>query len=146
MLSIEQLKTIHPLIATPSHDGKFFHNYVLSLLNFLNESNRIGMPTQYLLMQGESLITRARNNCVATFLDNPEWTHLFWIDSDIGFTPEAAFRLLQSDYDIAAGVYPLKREEWPEEGLPQGMTLSEFTANYQRYTVNARVQGGVDHL
>lgn len=146
MLSSEQLKTIYPLIVTPSHDGKFFHNYVVSLLNFLHESNRVGMSTQYLLMQGESLITRARNNCVATFLENPEWTHLFWIDSDIGFTPNAAFRLLQADYDIAAGVYPLKREEWPEEGLPQGMTLREFVANYQRYTVNARVQGDADHL
>lgn len=146
MLSTEQLKTIYPLIVTPSHDGKFFHNYVLSLLNFFHESNRIGMSTQYLLMQGESLITRARNNCVATFLENTEWTHLFWIDSDIGFTPDAALRLLQSDYDIAAGVYPLKREDWPAEGLPQGMTFSEFLANYQRYTVNARVQGDADHL
>lgn len=146
MLSTEQLKTIYPLIVTPSHDGKFFHNYVLSLLNFFHESNRIGMSTQYLLMQGESLITRARNNCVATFLENTEWTHLFWIDSDIGFTPDAALRLLQSDYDIAAGVYPLKKEDWPAEGLPQGMTFSEFLANYQRYTVNARVQGDADHL
>ncbi|WP_228257201.1 hypothetical protein [Acinetobacter sp. WCHAc060025] len=62
---------------------------------------------------------------------------MFWIDSDIGFSAEAAFRLLQADYDIAAGVYPLKRDHWPADGLPEKMTYEQFLANYQRYTVNA---------
>ncbi len=146
MLTTEQLKSIYPLIVTPTHDGKLFHNYVNSLLNFQNTAMLLGMPLQFLIMQGESLITRARNNCVATFLDNPEWTHLFWIDSDIGFSPDAALRLLQADYDIAAGVYPLKREEWPTEGLPQNMSYEQFLANFQRYTVNARPEKGADHL
>lgn len=144
MQSTEQLTTIYPLIVTPSHDGKFFHNYVTSLLNFHNTATHLGMQVQFLLMQGESLITRARNNCVASFLANPEWTHLFWIDSDIGFSPEAALRLLQADYEIAAGVYPLKTEEWPAEGLPKDMTYVEFKALYQKYTVNARVPAGQD--
>lgn len=137
MLTQEELKGIFPLIVTPSHDGKFFHNYVVSLLNFQNSACHMGMNTQYFLMQGESLITRARNNCVAAFLANPEWTHLFWIDSDIGFSSEAAFRLLQSGYDIAAGVYPLKHEAWPEQGLAKDMTYAEFLAHFQRYTMNA---------
>lgn len=85
-----------------------------------------------------------RNNCVASFLQNPEWTHLFWVDSDIGFSPEAALRLLQADYEIAAGVYPLKAEEWPADGLPKDMTYAEFKALYQKYTVNARVPAGAD--
>ena len=144
MQSTEQLTTIYPLIVTPSHDGKFFHNYVNSLLNFQNTATHLGMQVQFLLMQGESLITRARNNCVASFLANPEWTHLFWIDSDIGFSPEAALRLLQADYEIAAGVYPLKTEEWPAEGLPKDMSCAELKALYQKYTVNARVPAGQD--
>ena len=139
MLTNDQLRGIYPLIVTPSHDGKFFYNYTLSLLNLQNVSMQLGMPIQFLLQQGESLVTRARNNCVAQFLENPDWTHLFWIDSDIGFTPDAALRLLRADYDIAAGVYPLKYEAWPEQGLPQGMTKQAFQALYQRYTVNGRV-------
>ena len=86
MLTNDQLRGIYPLIVTPSHDGKFFYNYTLSLLNLQNVSMQLGMPIQFLLQQGESLVTRARNNCVAQFLENPDWTHLFWIDSDIGFT------------------------------------------------------------
>ena len=136
MLNLNQLNHIHPLICTPSHDGKYFHNYILSLLNTIATANQLGVRIQVSLMAGESLVTRARNNAVATFLENPEWTHLFWIDSDIGFSPQAFFRLLQADRDVACGVYPLKYEKWPEAGIPAQMTYEEFRSRYARYTVN----------
>ena len=47
------------------------------------------------------------------------WTHLFWIDADIGFEPEAALRLLLAGHDVVAGVYPLKIDGWPAEGLDE---------------------------
>ncbi|MGV2293286.1 hypothetical protein AAHK20_31575 [Trinickia sp. YCB016] len=137
MLDTAALRNFFPVIVTPSHDGKYFHHYVTSLLGLSTAANHLGMRLDVMLHSGESLITRARNNCVAAFLANRHWTHLFWIDSDIGFSPEAAFRLFLSDYDVAAGVYPLKRENWPAEGVPQGMTQAQFESAYTRYTVNA---------
>lgn len=142
MLDASALKSFWPAIMTPSHDGKFFQNYVVSLMHFIGLANQTGMPMQLCLQQGESLVTRARNNCVANFLSHPEWTHLFWIDADIGFSSEAAIRLLLSDYDIACGVYPLKREEWPAEGLVAGTTRQQFEATYTRYTANTDVMPG----
>ena len=138
MLEPSELRQFFPVVVSPSHDGKFFQNYVTSLLNFTIEAERAGMRMQVLFHQGESLVTRARNNCVAQFLANPSWTHLFWIDADIGFSAQAAFRLLLSGYDIAAGVYPLKRENWPAEGVPAGTTQQQFEATFTRYTVNAK--------
>jgi hypothetical protein len=138
MLEPSELRQFFPVVVSPSHDGKFFQNYVTSLLNFTIEAERAGMRMQVLFHQGESLVTRARNNCVAQFLANPDWTHLFWIDADIGFSAQAAFRLLLSGYDIAAGVYPLKRENWPAEGVPAGTTQQQFEATFTRYTVNAK--------
>lgn len=135
MLQPQALKEMFPLFITPSHDGKYFHNYVISLINLSSYAAQIGLPMQVSLQRGESLITRARNNAVAEFLANPQWTHLFWIDSDIGFTPEAALRLLLSDYDIAAGVYPLKHEQWPDY-IPEGMSKAQFESATTRYTVN----------
>ena len=38
-------------------------------------------------MHSESLITRSRNNMVRKFLSDETLTHLFWMDSDITFTP-----------------------------------------------------------
>ncbi len=140
MLPDSALQSMYPVIMTPSHDGKYFHNYVLSLLNFSHMANKAGMPLQVYMTRGESLVTRARNNAVAEFLAHPEWTHLFWIDSDIGFSPQAAFRLLLSDYDIAAGVYPLKSDFWPAEGTPQGMTQEVFESLYTRYTINTHAE------
>ena len=110
MLPTSALADMFPVVVTPSHDGKYFHNYTLSLLNLVSSAAQQGLPLQVLLQRGESLITRARNNAVADFLAHPQWTHLFWIDSDIGFSTQAAYRLLLSDYDVACGVYPLKHE------------------------------------
>jgi hypothetical protein len=138
MLDPSELGQFFPVVVTPSHDGKFFQNYVASMLNFTVQAERAGMRMQVLMHQGESLVTRARNNCVAQFLANPQWTHLFWIDADIGFSAQAAFRLLLSDYDIAAGVYPLKRENWPDGGVAAGTTQQQFEATFTRYTVNAK--------
>ncbi|MFH0134075.1 hypothetical protein [Variovorax sp. EL159] len=138
MLDPSELRQFFPVVVSPSHDGKFFQNYVLSMLNLTIEAERAGMRLQVLFHQGESLVTRARNNCVAQFLANPHWTHLFWIDADIGFSAQAAFRLLLSGYDIAAGVYPLKRENWPAEGVAAGTTQQQFEATFTRYTVNAK--------
>ena len=142
MQDASALKGFYPVVMTPSHDGKFFQNYVLSLLNFVAQAERIGMPMQVYFHQGESLVTRARNNSVATFLANPQWTHLFWIDADIGFSVEAALRLLLSGYDIASGVYPLKRENWPAEGVAAGTTREQFEATHTRYTANAAAGEG----
>ena len=136
MLPETALAGMYPVIMTPSHDGKYFHNYVLSLLNVVHDAAARGLNVQVMMQRGESLITRARNNCVAEFMANPDWTHLFWIDSDIGFSAQAFYRLLLADRDVAAGVYPLKRERWPSEGLPQGMTQQAFEQHYTLYTVN----------
>ena len=56
MLPVTALKDMFPVIMTPSHDGKYFHNYTVSLLNFVIEAQKIGMPLQVVLHRGESLI------------------------------------------------------------------------------------------
>ena len=100
------LKTFRTLVATPCFGGGICLDYVLSIINVQRECIGAGMGLDFYFNPGDSLVTRARNDCVAYFLSNELFTHLFWIDADIGFSPEAAFRLLLSDRDIAAGAYP----------------------------------------
>lgn len=142
MLPESALTGFYPVIMTPSHDGKYFHNYTLSLLNTVHHAAARHLPLQVFMQRGESLITRARNNGVAEFLQHPEWTHLFWIDSDIGFSVEAFHRLLLSGRDIAAGIYPLKKENWPSEGVAAGTTRADFERRYTGYTVNTAPKAG----
>ena len=136
MLDRSALKTFQPLVATPCFGEKLCLNYVLSIINFQRECIQVGVPFEFFFRPGDSLVTRCRNDCVAHFLSIKSYTHLFWIDADIGFSPEAAFRLLLCDRDVAGGVYPLKREDWPAGGVPQGTTRRRFEELYARYTVN----------
>jgi hypothetical protein len=141
MLDRSALKGFRPLVATPCYGGMLCLNYALGVLQFQRAAVEVGMPLEFHLRRGDSLVTRCRNDCVAFFLSNPQFTHLFFIDSDIGFTADSAFRVLLADRDVAAGVYPLKREDWPPGGVPQGTTRASFEARYQRYTVNTGRQG-----
>ena len=136
MLDYCELQNFRPLIVTPSHNYSVFLNYLVSVLDFVNESRDQRMALDFHFMGGESLITRARNGAVALFMSNENWTHLVWIDADIGFRPRAIFRLLLSGYDVAAGIYPLKIEMWPDQGVPAGLTRNQFINMYARYPVN----------
>jgi len=88
------------------------------------------------------LITRGRNNIVRKFLSEEKFTHLFWIDSDIAFSADSVFRLLRADRDVAAGVYPMKSNRWPAEGLPAGMTQKELEDRFTEYPFNPIGHGG----
>ncbi|MFZ3311436.1 MAG: hypothetical protein WA280_18945, partial [Xanthobacteraceae bacterium] len=146
MLDSAALKLFQPLFVTPCFGERVFLNYVLGIIPLQREAIAAGMACDFHFRPGDSLVTRVRNDCVAFFLSQPQYTHLFWIDADIGFSPQAAFRLLLSGHDVAAGVYPLKREDWPAEGLPAGTTRKKFDELYARYTVNTGRIGddGVD--
>ena len=71
----------------------YFHS-ILDLQNFCREE-QIGLNIQTLGQ--ESLVTRARNTLVANFLDNDSFTHLLFIDADIGFEAKSLKRFLEYD-------------------------------------------------
>src|ERR1700712_1022763 len=141
MLELAALKDIRPFVATPSHAGTLGSNCVRSLLGLVNLAWTHGMPMQTRFLDGDSLVTRARNRLVAEFMADLRWTHLFWIDADIGFEPQAALRLLLSGRQVVAGIYPQKRDGWPgaglEAALPVGSTRADFDARYARFPLNA---------
>ena len=83
MLDRSVLKTFRPLIVTSCFGEKLCLNYVLSIINFQREAMAAGLPFDFFFRPGDSLVTRVRNDCVAYFLANPGYTHLFWIDADI---------------------------------------------------------------
>jgi hypothetical protein len=60
----------------------------------------------------ESLIERARNILVKRFIQQPNFTHMMFIDADIGFNPESVIRLLEFDKDVTSAVYPKKSINW----------------------------------
>lgn len=140
MLHPSALREIRPFVATPSYGGMLATNYVQGLLGLVNLAWTRGFAMQTRFLDGDSLIPRARNRLVAEFMADARWTHLFWIDADIGFDPEAALRLLLAGRDVVAGVYPLKTDGWPVEGLgsplPAGATRADFEARHAKFPFN----------
>jgi hypothetical protein len=101
------------LIGTPCYGGLVTHIYLQAVLKLM-VAPRQGLRLGLITAAHDSLITRARNNIVANFLDTPDATHLMFIDADIGFEPEALHRLLRLDEDLVAGRYPVKVRDWPK--------------------------------
>ncbi len=103
----------HIVIGTPCYGGQVTSLYTTSLLRLQHACAKRGdIDLSFLLMGGDALITRARQDLAAHFLDNPLATHLLFIDSDIAFDPDQVFRLLQFNVEFSAGVYPTKRIDW----------------------------------
>ena len=113
------------LVATPCFGGQVTTVYANSMLKLQAACRAQQIDFEWLMLGGDALITRARADLVAHFLDRPEATHLLFIDADIGFEPMQVFRLLAFDADVTASAYPAKRIDWQRvreviaAGLPQ---------------------------
>ena len=95
-------------IATPAFGHQVTTNYTNSLLKFVSTSHpRLAVSTAVHIQSGMALVTQARNNCVAYFL-NSDCTHFLFIDADIGFEPDAIYRLIEKDVPICLTPYPVK--------------------------------------
>lgn len=99
--------TIKPLIATPCYGAMLCTNYVTGLIKL--------QPMPDVIFPVGSLITRSRNYCVKRFLDGA-YSHLFFIDADVGFETETFYRVLNSGYDVAAAPYPFKGDNIEVQG------------------------------
>src|SRR5262245_61200197 len=129
MLPDSALQSMNVMFATPCYISAVTMNYVASIFDLTCNAMRFGLKC-ILHLHSESLITRGRNMIVLKFLAEEEFTHLFWIDSDIAFSPQAVIRLLLADRDVVAGVYPMKSFKWPAEGVSGGMSQRQFELHY----------------
>jgi hypothetical protein len=99
-------------LAAPCYGGQVNLYFMSSVLRLQAACEARGIGLHVELMSGEALITRARSRLAAGFLAHPRATHILFVDADIGFAPENAFRLLDSGKDVVAAVCPLKHIDW----------------------------------
>ena len=103
---------VNLFVATPCYGSMLTEDYFHSILDLQNfcRQEEIGLNVQTLGQ--ESLVTRARNTLVANFLDNESFTHLLFIDADIGFDAKSLKRFLEYDKDVMCAPYPMKLISW----------------------------------
>ena len=107
-VNIDKLRETCVHICMPCYGGMLTESTFMSYIKWANTARQLGLNWTVETMTNESLISRARNTLVAKFLQNPQSTHLMFIDADIGWEPWHLLVLLDRDVDVIGGLYPMK--------------------------------------
>jgi hypothetical protein len=107
-VNVDYLRTTRVHICMPCYGGMLTESTFMSYIKWANTCRQLGIEWTMETMTNESLISRARNTLVAKFLNNPDSTHLMFIDADIGWEPWHLLVLLNAQKDVVGGLYPMK--------------------------------------
>lgn len=132
---------IEVLVGTPCYGGNVSHLYMQSYLALQEACRGRGIGLDLMMFAGDSLVTRARNQIAARFLEAKRFTHLMFIDADIGFEPGQFLQLVDRDVDIAAGIYPLKRIDWSKVRERVARGDADLEAASLNYVLSGRKSG-----
>ena len=121
-VNIDYLRQQRPHICMPCYGGMLTESTFMSYIKWSNTCRQLGIDWTIETMTNESLISRARNTLVAKFLNNPDSTHLVFIDADIGWEPWHLLLLINHDVDVIGGLYPMKSlpVRWVVNGIEGG--------------------------
>jgi hypothetical protein len=136
-ITSDQIKEWHPFFALPCYDMQmtepFFMSFVKTAMGFKDIGLKFSVSTL-----SDSLISRARNQLVAKFMANPEFTHLIFIDVDLGFNPDDILKMLWHDKEIVTGAYPIKDINWDKvsRAANKGVKPENLLDHSTRFVVN----------
>ncbi len=107
-VNLELIKRSKIHIAMPCYGGMLTVANFTSFIKWVNTARQLGIDFTVETMTNESLISRARNTLTAKFLNQPDSTHLFFVDADIGWEPWHLLVLINHNVDLVGGLYPMK--------------------------------------
>jgi hypothetical protein len=142
-VQLSELRKRKLFIATPMYGGQCHGMYTKSSIDLAKMLQNYGVENRFFYLFNESLITRARNYCADEFMRS-DYTHLLFIDSDIGFNPEDVVTMLalmdendqnpETRKDIMCGAYPKKTIAWEKikRAVDKGFA-DENPGNLEKY-------------
>lgn len=133
----EQIESWHPFFALPCYDRQITEPFFMSFLKMCIGFKDIGLKFSVSTIS-DSLISRARNQLVAKFMANKDFTHLVFIDVDLSYIPDDVLKMLWHDKEVMTGAYPIKDINWKKvvnhaaNGVDPELLLKKST----RFVVN----------
>ena len=133
----DDLSSYHVLVMIPCY-GQMDTKAVQSLLDLQAHMQHSNVGRFNIMIEsGNAMITHARNRLVGGNLANrldqrphEGFTDFFFIDADIGYTPDQFIKILTGEHDIMSGVYFGKNEHklpiayhWDEEHFKKHMCM-----------------------
>lgn len=144
-VNIEYLRNnVKLMIATPMYGGAASEAYFRSCLKLNTFFSRHGINLAWSTIANESLIPRGRNVCCNLFL-NSDYTHLMFIDADIGFEVESVLKLLLADKSVCGGAYPKKGLNWNAiaKAAKDGVPPDQLALYGAQYAINFKFEDPV---
>lgn len=96
------------MIGLPAYGGNISDKTTSGLFGLGKAFVRNNINHSILISANESLITKGRSKIANFFLNNTDLEYLFFLDSDIGFSPNDVLKLLSHNREIVCGAYPMK--------------------------------------
>jgi hypothetical protein len=88
--------------------GQVNSAFMHSMMDLYPYAVQNGMPFTFETLPNCSLISLGRSMMLNRAMQDPDWTHLMFIDADIRFRPEYIHSMILDDKDIVGGFYPKK--------------------------------------
>lgn len=136
-ITSENIEKWQPLIAMPCYDRLIseptFTSMLKTCMAFKEYGLKFGVSTV-----SDSLISRSRNQIVAKFMANKNFTHLMFIDVDLAFSHEDILKLLYHDREVITGAYPVKDINWNKVAdlVKNNVPPEKLSSKSTRFVVN----------
>lgn len=127
-------------ILTPCYGGVCFVSYVNCLMKTKDLFKNFNLNIEVIFCKNDSLVTRARNNLVAKAMNDPNMTHIIFIDNDITWDPFDILKLLIADKPIVGGIYPLKSYNFDK------LVPTEENPNPAQQMISAKNDSYINHI
>ena len=137
-LEKEQIESWYVMFAIPCYDQQISESTFMSMIKTVMYFRDRGIKFAVSTIT-DSLISRARNNIAAKFLANSEFTHMMFIDADIGFEPEDIVKMLWQNKEVVTGSYPIKDINWKKvkhDAVVNDIRYDELMTKSLRFVVN----------
>ena len=116
------------LIASPSYDGSVRHEYMRSIMVLTDYFKQAGIEWD-MMLEPATLLHVMRSVMASRALNEPDITHLLFIDTDMAFAVTAVQRLIDARKDIIGCAYPYRtiplHENIAKAGMPFRKAISE---------------------
>lgn len=98
------------IFATPAYRGIQCGPFLDSLEATVSLCMTHGYDTEFIQLTGSPYVQTARNTLLMQAYEQGA-DKLFFLDDDISWNPKDALRLIESGYDVVAGLYRFKQDE-----------------------------------
>lgn len=133
------------LLATPAYGSMVTTSYMSSVLQLTNSLKGVNFSLQFL---DYALLCKQRNFFISRLLQE-DFTHLLFVDADMGFSPHTIKALFDLNQPIAACAYPSRAMQWEamQVAAKQHDNVNTMKAHALNYVCeNSLEQGIKDNL